>query len=80
MHNLVKDAIKATIIELIVALFITVILLGAGYFLLGAKVEDTMSLISKVSIGVSDGNEVVNTVIDENKQLKNYGNNEFWRS
>ena len=67
-----KDAIKATIIELIVALFITVILLGAGYFLLGAKVEDTMSLISKVSIGVSDGNEVVNTVIDENKQLKNY--------
>ena len=72
MHNLVKDAIKATIIELIVALFITVILLGAGYILLGAKVEDTMSLISKVSIGVSDGNEVVNTVIDENKQLKNY--------
>ena len=72
MHNLVKDAIKATIIELIVALFITVILLGAGYFLLGAKVEDTMSLVSKVSIGVSDGNEVVNTVIDENKQLKNY--------
>lgn len=72
MHNLVKDAIKATIIELIVALFITVILLGVGYFLLGAKVEDTMSLISKVSIGVSDGNEVVNTVIDENKQLKNY--------
>lgn len=72
MHNLVKDAIKATIIELIVALFITVILLGAGYFLLGAKLEDTMSLISKVSIGVSDGNEVVNTVIDENKKLKNY--------
>ena len=72
MHNLVKDAIKATIIELIVALFITVILLGVGYFLLGAKVEDTMSLVSKVSIGVSDGNEVVNTVIDENKQLKNY--------
>ncbi len=72
MHNLVKDAIKATIIELIVALFITVILLGAGYILLGAKVEDTMSLISKVSIGVSDGNEVVNTVIDENKKLKNY--------
>ena len=73
MHNLVKDAIKATIIELIVALFITVILLGVGYFLFGAKVEDTMSLISKVSIGVSDGSEVVDTVIDDdNKQLKNY--------
>ena len=71
MHNLVKDAIKATIIELIVALFITVILLGIGYFLFGARIEETMSLISKVSIGVSDGSEVVNTVID-NKKLKNY--------
>ena len=71
MHNLVRNAIKATIIELIVALFITVILLGIGYFLFGAKIEETMSLISKVSIGVSDGSEVVNTVID-NKKLKNY--------
>ena len=71
MHNFVGNAIKATIIELIVALFITVILLGIGYFLFGAKIEETMSLISKVSIGVSDGSEVVNTVID-NKKLKNY--------
>ena len=71
MHNLVGNAIKATIIELIVALFITVILLGIGYFLFGARIEETMSLISKVSIGVSDGSEVVNTVID-NKKLKNY--------
>lgn len=71
MHNLVRNAIKATIIELIVALFITVILLVIGYFLFGAKIEETMSLISKVSIGVSDGSEVVNTVIDDEK-IKNY--------
>ena len=71
MHNLVGNAIKATIIELIVALFITVILLGIGYFLFGAKIEVTMSLISKVSIGVSDSSEVVNTVIDD-KKIKNY--------
>ena len=71
MHNLVGNAIKATIIELIVALFITVILLGIGYFLFGAKIEETMSLISKVSIGVSDSSEVVNTVIDD-KKIKNY--------
>ena len=71
MHNLVRNAIKATIIELIVALFITAILLGIGYFLFGAKIEETMSLISKVSIGVSDSSEVVNTVID-NKKIKNY--------
>ena len=71
MHNLVGNAIKATIIELIVALFITVILFGIGYFLFGAKIEETMSLISKVSIGVSDSSEVVNTVIDD-KKIKNY--------
>ena len=71
MHNLVGNAIKATIIELIVALFITVILLGIGYVLFGAKIEETMSLISKVSIGVSGSSEVVNTVID-NKKIKNY--------
>ena len=71
MHNFVGNAIKATIIELIVALFITAILLGIGYFLFGAKIEETMSLISKVSIGVSDSSEVVNTVID-NKKIKNY--------
>lgn len=72
MHNLVRNAIKATIIQLIVALFITAILLGLGFGIFGAKIEDTMSLISKVSIGVSDGKEVVQTVIDENNKIKNY--------
>ncbi len=72
MHNLVRNAIKATIIQLIVALFITAILLGLGFGIFGAKIEDTMSLISKVSIGVSDGKEVAQTVIDENNKIKNY--------
>ena len=72
MHNfLAKNAIKATIIELIVALFITVILLGIGKLLFGAKIEETISLISKVSIGVSEKTEIVNTVIDD-KKIKNY--------
>ena len=72
MHNLVRNAIKATIIELIVALFITAILIGLGYLLFGAKIEEAMSLISKVSIGVSDGKKEVETVVDENNKLKNY--------
>ena len=62
MHNLVRNAIKATIIELIVALFITAILIGLGYFLFGAK----------VSIGVSNGTDEVETIIGENNKLKNY--------
>ena len=72
MHNLARNAIKATIIELIVALFITALLIGIGYILFGAKIEENMSLISKVSIGVSNGNEVVETVVDDNNKLKNY--------
>lgn len=71
MHNLVGKTIKATIIELIVAFFITVILLGVGKILFGAKIEETMSLISKVSIGVNNQNEEVKTVI-EDKKIKNY--------
>ena len=61
MHNLVGKTIKATIIELIVAFFITVILLGVGKILFGAKIEETMSLISKVSIGVNNQNEEIKT-------------------
>ncbi len=71
MHNLVGKTIKATIIELIVAFFITVILLGVGKILFGAKIEETMSLISKVSIGVNNQNEEIKTVIEDNK-IKNY--------
>lgn len=71
MHNLVGKTIKATIIELIVAFFITVILLGVGKILFGAKIEETMSLISKVSIGVNNQNEEIKTVI-EDKKIKNY--------
>ena len=71
-NNLVRNAIKATIIELIVALFITAILIGLGYFLFGAKIEEYMSLISKVSIGVSNGTDEVETIIGENNKLKNY--------
>jgi sortase A len=72
MHNFVINTIKATIIELIVALFITAIILGLGYFLFGAKVEETMSLINKVSIGVSEGKEAVDPVMNEENKIINY--------
>ena len=73
MHNLVKNAIKATIIEVIVALFITVILILAVKLLFGAKIEENVSLISKVSIGtVNKEEETKNTLVKENKRLENY--------
>lgn len=72
MHNFVKNTIKATIIELIVALFITVIILFLGYFLFGARVEETVSLINKVSIGVVEGKETVEPVMNEQNKIENY--------
>lgn len=72
MHNLVKNTIKATIIELIVAFFITVLILLFGYFLFGARVEETISLINKVSIGVVNGKEAVEPVMNEQNKIENY--------
>ena len=72
MHNIITNAIKATIIELIVALFITAILIMGVNLLFGAKIEETISLISKVSIGVKENSEEITTIIDDNKKIKNY--------
>lgn len=72
MYNLVRNTIKATIIELIVALFITALIILLGYFLFGAKIEETISLISKVSIDVSSNKDVVEPEINEQNKIKNY--------
>ena len=72
MRNLLGNTIKATTIQLIVALFITAIIFLLGYFLFGARIEEAISLISKVSIDIGGEKEVVETVIDEDNKLKNY--------
>ena len=72
MPNLVGNTLKATIKELIVALIFTALIIGIGYFLFGARIEETISLINKVSIDVENKKEVVETIIDENNKLKNY--------
>ncbi len=72
MRNLLGNTIKATIIQLIVALFITAIIFLLGYFLFGARIKEAISLISKVSIDIGGEKEVVETVIDEDNKLKNY--------
>ena len=72
MPNLVGNTLKATIKELIVALIFTALIIGIGYFLFGARIEETISLINKVSIDVENKKEVVETIIDEDNKLKNY--------
>ena len=72
MPNLVGNTLKATIKELIVALIFTALIIGIGYFLFGARIEETISLINKVSIDVENKKEAVETIIDEDNKIKNY--------
>lgn len=72
MHNLVKNTVKATIIELIVALFMTVIILFAVNFLFGAKIENAVMLANKVSLDISSKAEKIDPIITEDNKLKNY--------
>lgn len=72
MHKLVGNTIKATITQLIVALFITALILLSVYLLFGAKIEGTISLISKVSIDVDSEAKQVETIMTEDKKIKNY--------
>ena len=63
-------AVKATIIDVIVALFITVFILLSVYLLFGARIDETISLINKVSIDL-ENKEIKETVLSENK-IQNY--------
>ena len=71
MHKIIEKTIKATIISVIVALFITATITFGIYLFLGAKIEETISLINKVSIDL-ENKEVKETVIDSQNKIQNY--------
>ena len=71
MHKIIEKTIKATIISVIVALFITATITFGIYLFLGAKIEETISLINKVSIDL-ESKEVKETVIDSQNKIQNY--------
>ena len=67
LNKIIGKTIKATIINVIVALFITI-----AFMLLIRLFDETISLINKVSIDVSN-KEVAETVINEEEnKLENY--------
>lgn len=70
MPKFIKKTIKATIIYLIVALLIAMLIIGSIKLFFGAKIEETISLVNKVAIDLSQ-KEVKETVLDNNK-IKNY--------
>ena len=42
------------------------------YFLFGAMIEETISMLGNVTINIQENKEPVQTIIDENHQVKNY--------
>ena len=70
MPKFIKKTIKATIINLIVALLVAILIIGSIKLFFGAKIEETISLVNKVAIDLSQ-KEVKETVLDNNK-IKNY--------
>ena len=72
MLNLTLKTIKATVIYVIVALIITIAILGGIYLLFGQEVNETFSIVNKVSIDLENKKTVEQTKLTENNTLKNY--------
>ena len=74
MLKFIEKTIKATILNLIVALLIILIILVTVKVLFGAKIEETVSLISKISIDVDKSSETKKIEISENEGITSYPN------
>ena len=70
MRKFGVKTIKATIINLIVALLIIILTIGAVKIFFGARIDEAVTLVSKVSINDKNKN-VQKTVLDNNK-ITNY--------
>ena len=68
---MLRRAIKATILNIIVALSVVVIVLLSVYILFGAKIKESISLVNKITID-TDNKEVKVTQITKDKVIKNY--------
>ena len=71
MLKIIGKTIKATIIDVIVALFSAVVIILVINLFFGARIEDAITLVSKVSIDIENKEEVI-TVLNEEKKIENY--------
>ena len=71
MYKFISKTIKATIINVIVALFSTIVFFLCIYLLFGQEIDDAISLINKVSIDIDNKKEKEITINEENK-ISNY--------
>ena len=70
MHNIIKNSLKATVINVMVALLIVIILMFSLNIIIGQKKDFIMTLINTISIRKEEKIEI-ETVIEDNK-LKNH--------
>ena len=62
---------KEYVLSIIVALFITIAIIVAIYLFFGARIDETISLINKVSIDI-ENKQIEPTVINSENKLENY--------
>lgn len=70
MHNIIRNSLKATVINVMVALLIVIILIFSLNIIIGQKKDFIMTLINTISIKKEEKVEI-ETIIEDNK-LKNY--------
>lgn len=70
MHSKFANFLKATIIDIIVALFVLCTIVFVIRLIFGAKIDETISIVSKISI--STDQKEIKPIEFENKKLKNY--------
>lgn len=71
MPNFIAKTIKATIMNVIVALFVLMTIIFTIKLSAGAEIEEIISLANKVSIDV-ENKKIEPTVMTEDKKIKNY--------
>ena len=71
MHSKKNKTLKATIINIIVALFSSFLIVFTVYLVYGQKINKTISLLDKISIDIENKAEVKTVLNDENK-IENY--------
>ena len=72
MLKFIEKTIKATILNIIVALLIITIILFAVFMVFGAKIEETVSMASKITIDIDNKEDIKPIEIDSENRLKNY--------
>ena len=72
MLKFIEKTIKATILNIIVALLIITIILFTVFMVFGAKIEETVSMASKITIDIDKKEDIKPIEIDSKSGLKNY--------